>query len=63
MIRVLLVVVAVMAVAVPFFNSQTPVIFGIPFFFAYQLAIVPLGGALIFIVYLVEAAEARKTGR
>jgi hypothetical protein len=63
MVRVLLVVVVLMAIAVPFFNSQTPIIFGIPFFYFYQLAIVPIGGLLIFIVYLVESADSRKTGR
>jgi TRAP-type C4-dicarboxylate transport system permease small subunit len=63
MVCVLLVVVVLMAIAVPFFNSQTPIIFGIPFFYFYQLAIVPIGGLLIFIVYLVESADSRKTGR
>jgi putative solute:sodium symporter small subunit len=54
MIRILLLVVCVISLAVPFFNSVQPTLFGFPFFYWYQLATVPVGALLIFIVYLVE---------
>ncbi len=63
MVRVLLVVVGLLALAVPFFNTQKPVFFGIPFFYWYQLAIVPVGALLILIVHVAESAESRKAGR
>jgi len=63
MVRVLLVVVVLMALAVPFFNAQKPVFFGIPFFYWYQLAIVPVGALLILIVHITERRTSRDAGR
>jgi uncharacterized membrane protein len=58
MIRILLLVVCVISLAVPFFNAVQPTLFGFPFFYLYQLATVPVGAVLIFIVYLVEDRKA-----
>jgi len=54
MIKILLLPVFVLALAVPFFNRATPVLFGLPFFYWYQIAIVPVASLLIYIVYKVE---------
>jgi hypothetical protein len=54
MIKVLLLLVFVIALAVPFFNRATPVLFGFPFFYWYQIAVVPVASLLIYIVFRVE---------
>jgi hypothetical protein len=36
---------------VPFYNIHDPVLFGLPFFYWYQLSWVPLTSALIWIAY------------
>ncbi len=55
--RVLLLVVFVIALAVPFFNKIGPTLFGFPFFYWYQLACVPVASILIFIVFKAEDRE------
>ncbi len=42
------------ALAVPFFNQTGPELFGFPFFYWYQILFVPVGGALIYIVFKLE---------
>ncbi len=54
MIRILLFLVFVLALAVPFFNRAEPTLFGFPFFYWYQIAIVPAGSLLIYLVYRAE---------
>ncbi len=54
MIRILLLVVGVLALCVPFFNKTTPVLFGFPFFYWYQMVVVLVSAGLIFVVFLVE---------
>jgi uncharacterized membrane protein len=54
MIKLLLLPVFVIALAVPFFNHAAPSLFGFPFFYWYQIAVVPVGAVLIYIVYRVE---------
>ena len=54
MIKILLLVVFVLVLAVPFFNHAAPVLFGFPFFYWYQMAMVPVASLLIYIVYRVE---------
>ncbi|BAK67482.1 DUF3311 domain-containing protein [Sphingobium lignivorans] len=39
---------------VPFYNSVEPRFFGIPYFYAYQLAWIWIGAGLTWIVYLVD---------
>jgi hypothetical protein len=55
--RVLLLVVFVIALAVPFFNKIGPTLFGFPFFYWYQLVCVPVASILIFIVFKAEDRE------
>ena len=54
MIKLLLLPVFVLALWVPIFNRTAPALFGFPFFYWYQIAIIPLASLLIFIVYQVE---------
>jgi hypothetical protein len=54
MIRLLLVLVSILALAVPLFNRATPELFGFPFFYWYQILVVPVSSLLMFIVYRVE---------
>ena len=48
---ILLAIPCVAVLAVPWFNTQDPALFGIPFFYWWQLAWVPLSGVFIAIVY------------
>jgi len=41
------------------FNRRTPEMFGIPFFYWYQLLLVPLGSVFIWLVIGLEAARRR----
>ena len=54
MIRILLAVIFVAALAVPLFNRAGPALFGFPFFYWYQLAVVPFASLLIYLVYRAE---------
>lgn len=46
---ILLLIPCLMAMAVPFYNAVEPMLFGIPFFFWFNLMLVPLGGLFIFL--------------
>lgn len=50
----LLLVPIVICLAVPFFNRVDPVLFGMPFFYWFQLAIIPIGVTCTVIVYRVH---------
>jgi len=54
MIKVLLLLVFVITLVVPFFNHATPMLFGFPFFYWYQIIAVPVSSLLIYIVFRVE---------
>ena len=54
MIKILLLLVFVMVLAVPFYNHAAPTLFGFPFFYWFQIALVPVSSVLIYIVYRVE---------
>lgn len=61
MIRLLFVIVFVIALWVPAFNRVNPTLFGFPFFYWYQILVVIIASALIWIVYKVEdKGEAEK---
>lgn len=47
----LLLVPIVICLAVPFYNRTDPVLFGMPFFYWFQLAIIPIGVTCTVIVY------------
>ena len=57
MIRILLLVVFVIALAVPFFNRTGPALLGFPFFYWYQMVAVLVSSLLIYIVFLAEDRE------
>jgi hypothetical protein len=40
--------------SVPFYNRTEPALAGVPFFYWYQLALVLVGAAFVFIVYLLD---------
>jgi hypothetical protein len=52
--RLLLLVPFIAVLWVPFYNSVDPMLFGVPFFYWYQLLWIILGALLILIVYRVE---------
>jgi len=52
--RLLLLVPFIAVLWVPFYNSVDPTLFGIPFFYWYQLLWIILGALLIVVVYRVE---------
>jgi hypothetical protein len=45
--RILLLVPCIVALWVPFYNSVPPVLFGIPFFFWFQLVLIPISALAI----------------
>ncbi len=54
MIRILFLIVFVISLWVPAFNRVDPTLFGFPFFYWYQILVVLIASALIWIVYKVE---------
>ena len=55
--RMLLLLPFVGLLAVPLFNTETPVIAGFPFFYWYMFAWVPVTSILIWLVYRTEKHE------
>jgi hypothetical protein len=51
MTRWLLLLPCAALLVVPLYNRTAPVLFGLPFFYWYQLAWVPLTSAVIFLVW------------
>lgn len=56
----LLLVPIAISLAVPFYNRTDPVLFGMPFFYWFQLAIIPIGVTCTVLVY---RAHVRRQGR
>jgi hypothetical protein len=56
----LLLVPVVLVLWPPLFNSTRPTLFGIPFFYWYQLAVIPVG---VLCTALVYRATTRRGGR
>jgi hypothetical protein len=50
----LLLIPCVAALAVPIYNTVEPKLFGFPFFFWYQLLLIPLSALFILAAYLGE---------
>jgi len=48
----LLLIVCLAALAVPFYNTLEPRLLGLPFFWWYQLAMIPVSAVVILTVYL-----------
>lgn len=57
MIRILLLAIFIMSLWVPVFNRIHPTLFGFPFFYWYQMLLVPISSVLIWIVYKAEDKE------
>lgn len=53
-VNLLLLVPCIAALWVPLYNFDEPRLFGIPFFYAWQLIWIWLGAGLTWIVYLVD---------
>ena len=56
-IYLLLIVPVIAQLWVPFYDRPLPELGGIPFFYWYQLAWVPLTAAALYVVYLVDGNE------
>lgn len=54
MIKILFLAIFLMALWVPAFNRVAPSLFGIPFFYWYQMSIVLISSFLIWIVFKIE---------
>jgi hypothetical protein len=52
--RLLLLLPFIAVMWVPFYNSVDPMLYGVPFFYWYQLLWIIIGALLILIVYRVE---------
>jgi len=52
--RLLLILPFIAVLWVPFYNSAEPMLYGVPFFYWYQLLWIILGAVIIGIVYRVE---------
>ena len=52
--RLLLILPFIAVLWVPFYNSADPMLYGVPFFYWYQLLWIILGAVIIGIVYRVE---------
>ena len=59
-VRLLLLVPFVAVLAVPLYNRIEPELWGVPFFYWYQMLWIPLGAVLLYPVY---RADARRNGR
>ncbi len=53
-VRVLLLLPFIALIWVRFYNTVEPAVFGVPFFYWYQLAWIVVSGLMIGLVYLVE---------
>lgn len=60
MIRLLFIIVFVAALGVPFFDRAGPTLFGFPFFYWYQMAMVVVSALVTFVVFLAEDKEEGK---
>ena len=53
----LLAIPCLLALAVPFYNSLTPTLFGFPFFYWFNLALVPVSTLFIYAADKLEGAK------
>lgn len=54
---ILLLIPCLFALAIPFYNTMEPMLFGFPFFFWFNLMLVPLGGVFIFAAHKLAGAK------
>ena len=55
--RLLLLIPFIAVLWVPFYDSVEPMLFGVPFFYWYQLLWIVLGALLLFPVYFFETRD------
>lgn len=55
--RLLLIIPFALVAWVPFYNRIEPTLFGIPFFYWYQLAAIVLGAAVVMAVYYLDRRQ------
>ena len=53
----LLAIPCLLALAVPFYNSLTPTLFGFPFFYWFNLALVPVSTLFIYAAHKLAGAR------
>ncbi len=58
----LLLLVPLIAILPPLFNSETPALGGLPFFYWFQIAIIPLGVACTVAVHLMTRSPDEEAG-
>lgn len=51
----LLIIPCIIALWVPLYNSAEPTLFGFPFFYWFQLVLIPVSAVFIFVVYRGES--------
>jgi hypothetical protein len=54
MLRWLLIIPIVIALAVPLYNTMEPSFIGVPFFYWFQLLLVPASALVTLLIYLAE---------
>ncbi len=59
-VRLLLLLPFIAMLAVPTFNFAEPALFGLPFFYWYQLLWILICSALVGVVYIVEGGSGRR---
>jgi len=57
MSKILFPAIFVLVLAVPLFNRTAPALFGFPFFYWYQMLMVPVASFLIWLVYREDARK------
>lgn len=58
MLKLLLLIVFFISLWVPIFNRTGPALFGFPFFYWYQIAIIFVSSFLIWVVFAVDSKKA-----
>lgn len=61
-IVVLLIIPLVGLLLIPLYNSEYPIVFGIPFFYFYQMMWMPLGALLFYIAAVLWNRRDRRLG-
>jgi uncharacterized membrane protein len=54
-LRIVLIIPFIATLWVPFYNQMNPRVFGVPFFYWYQMLWVPLSALLILVVFRTES--------
>ena len=63
LITLLLAPAVVVPLLIPLYDSEDPTLFGFPFYYWFQLALIPFAVLLTVIAYYLAKAERRERGR